>query len=85
MHESQLIQIAHTSAIVIKTIKVFQFFQIKILKAHITFFTVPSIDNLMTGIEKVQNEALIPKEKQVFARSVEESNWFDSGLSFYCQ
>ena len=46
------------------------------------FFTVPSIDNLMTGIEKVQNEALIPKEKQVFARSVEESNWFDSGLSF---
>ena len=41
------------------------------------FFTVPSIDNLMTGIEKVQNEALIPKEKQVFARSVEESNWFD--------
>ena len=36
----------------------------------------------MTGIEKVQNEALIPKEKQVFARSVEESNWFDSGLSF---
>lgn len=46
------------------------------------FFTVPSIDNLMSGIEKVQNEALIPKEKQVFARSVEESNWFDSGLSF---
>jgi ATP-dependent metalloprotease FtsH len=44
------------------------------------FITVPSIDNLMLGMEKVQNEAGIPKEKQVFARSVEETNWMSDQL-----
>lgn len=44
------------------------------------FITVPSIDNLMLGMEKVQNEAGIPKEKQIFARSVEETNWMSDQL-----
>jgi cell division protease FtsH len=44
------------------------------------FITVPSIDNLMLGMEKVQNEAGIPKEKQVFARSIEETNWMSDQL-----
>lgn len=44
------------------------------------FITVPSIDNLMLGMEKVQNEAGIPKEIQVFARSIEETNWMSDQL-----
>ncbi len=44
------------------------------------FITVPSIDNLMLGMEKVQNEAGIPKEKQIFARSIEETNWMSDQL-----
>ncbi|MDP1800598.1 MAG: ATP-dependent zinc metalloprotease FtsH [Bacteroidota bacterium] len=44
------------------------------------FITVPSIDNLMLGMEKVQNEAGIPKDKQVFARSIEETNWMSDQL-----
>lgn len=44
------------------------------------FITVPSIDNLMQGMEKVQNDAGIPKEKQVFARSTEETNWLGDQL-----
>lgn len=46
------------------------------------FITVPSIDNLMQGMEKVQNDAGIPKEKQIFARSTEESNWMTDNLTF---
>jgi cell division protease FtsH len=42
--------------------------------------TVPSIEKFMEGMEKVQNEAQIPKEKQVFARSVEETNWMSDQL-----
>jgi cell division protease FtsH len=34
----------------------------------------------MLGMEKVQNEAGIPKEKQVFARSIEETNWMSDQL-----
>ncbi len=44
------------------------------------FVTVPSIDNFLQGMEKVQNEAGIPKEKQVFARSIEETNWMTDQL-----
>ncbi len=44
------------------------------------YITVPSIDNLMLGMEKVQNEAGIPKEKQIFARSIEETNWMSDQL-----
>ncbi len=44
------------------------------------FITVPSIDNLMQGMEKVQNDAGIPKEKQIFARSTEETNWMSDQL-----
>ena len=46
------------------------------------FITVPSIDNLMQGMEKVQNDAGIPKEKQIFARSTEETNWMTDNLTF---
>ncbi len=44
------------------------------------FITVPSIDNLMQGMEKVQNDAGIPKNKQIFARSTEETNWLSDQL-----
>ena len=46
------------------------------------FITIPSIDNFLSGIEKVQNEAGIPKDKQVFARSVEETNWMSDQLTW---
>lgn len=42
--------------------------------------TVPSVDNFLQGMEKVQNDAGIPKEKQIFARSVEETNWMTDQL-----
>ncbi|MBK9283945.1 MAG: ATP-dependent zinc metalloprotease FtsH [Sphingobacteriaceae bacterium] len=42
--------------------------------------TIPSIDNFLTGMEKVQNEAGIPKNKQVFADSIEETNWMSDQL-----
>lgn len=44
------------------------------------FLTVPSIDVLIQDIEKVQTEAGIPKQKQVFAKSVEETNWMTDQL-----
>ncbi len=44
------------------------------------FITVPSIDNFLAEMEKVQNEAGIPKDKQVYARSVEETNWMTDQL-----
>lgn len=46
------------------------------------FITVPSVENLMQGMEKVQNEAGFPKNKQVFARSTEETNWMTDNLTF---
>ncbi|MBL7901184.1 MAG: ATP-dependent zinc metalloprotease FtsH [Bacteroidia bacterium] len=46
------------------------------------FITIPSIDNFLSGIERVQNEAGIPKDKQVFARSVEETNWMSDQLTW---
>jgi cell division protease FtsH len=42
--------------------------------------TVPSVDNFLQEMQKVQNEAGIPKERQVFARSVEETNWMSDQL-----
>ncbi|MCW3076844.1 MAG: peptidase [Bacteroidetes bacterium] len=42
--------------------------------------TVPSVDNFLQEMQKVQNEAGIPKDKQVFARSVEETNWMSDQL-----
>jgi ATP-dependent metalloprotease FtsH len=42
--------------------------------------TIPSIDNFLTGMEKVQNDAGIPKNKQVFADSIEETNWMSDQL-----
>lgn len=42
--------------------------------------TVPSVDNFLQEMQKVQNEAGIPKDRQVFARSVEETNWMSDQL-----
>jgi cell division protease FtsH len=56
------------------------YFTDKNFKGPHFFITVPSIDNLMLGMEKVQNEAGIPKDKQIFARSVEETNWMSDQL-----
>jgi AFG3 family protein len=44
------------------------------------FVTVPSIDYFLASMEKVQDEARIPKEKQVSARSIEETNWMSDQL-----
>lgn len=44
------------------------------------FVTIPSIDYFLASMEKVQNDAGIPKEKQVSARSVEETNWMSDQL-----
>jgi ATP-dependent metalloprotease FtsH len=40
--------------------------------------SVPSVDNFLQRVEKIQNDAGIPKEKQVYARSSEESSWSES-------
>ncbi|MDX2174073.1 MAG: ATP-dependent zinc metalloprotease FtsH [Bacteroidota bacterium] len=42
--------------------------------------TVPSVDNFLQEMQKTQTEAGIPKDKQVFARSVEESNFMADQL-----
>jgi ATP-dependent metalloprotease FtsH len=44
------------------------------------FVTIPSIDYFLASMEKVQNEAGIPKEKQISARSIEETNWMSDQL-----
>jgi cell division protease FtsH len=44
------------------------------------FVTIPSIDYFLSSMEKVQNDAGIPKEKQISARSVEETNWMSDQL-----
>ncbi|MBL7916944.1 MAG: AAA family ATPase, partial [Bacteroidia bacterium] len=40
--------------------------------------SIPSVDNFLLRLEKVQNDAGIPKENQVLARSSDESSWTDS-------
>lgn len=44
------------------------------------YVTVPSIDYFLSSMEKVQSEAGVPKEKQVSARSIEETNWMTDSL-----
>ena len=44
------------------------------------FVTIASIDYFLSTMEKVQNDAGIPKEKQISARSIEESNWISEQL-----
>jgi ATP-dependent metalloprotease FtsH len=44
------------------------------------FVTIPSIDYFLSSMEKVQNEAGIPKERQITARSIEETNWMSDQL-----
>src|SRR4051812_7957492 len=44
------------------------------------FVTIPSIDYFLASMEKVQNEAGIPKERQISARSIEETNWMSDQL-----
>jgi len=40
--------------------------------------SVPSVENFLERIEKVQKEAGIPSNRQVYARSVQESDWTDT-------
>ena len=44
------------------------------------YITVPSIDKFIGEMERVQNEAGIAKDKQVYARSIEETNWMTDQL-----
>jgi cell division protease FtsH len=46
------------------------------------FVTIPSIDYFLTGMERVQNDAGIPKEKQVSPRSIEETNWMSDSITW---
>jgi cell division protease FtsH len=46
------------------------------------FVTIPSIDYFLASMEKVQNEAGIPKQRQISARSVEETNWMSEQLTW---
>ena len=39
--------------------------------------TVSSVDDFLRRIEKVQDEALIPKERRVYPHSTEETNWMN--------
>jgi ATP-dependent metalloprotease FtsH len=44
------------------------------------YVSIPSIDYFLTSMKEVQEEAGIPKEKQITARSVEETNWVSDSL-----
>jgi AFG3 family protein len=44
------------------------------------YVTVPSIDYFLSSMEKAQDDAGIPKEKQISARSIEETNWMSDQL-----
>jgi len=44
------------------------------------YVTIPSVDYFLTSMEKVQSEAGIPKDRQVSARSIEETNWMSDQL-----
>jgi AFG3 family protein len=44
------------------------------------YITIPSIDYFLSSMEKVQTDAGIPKEKQISAKSVEETNWLTDQL-----
>lgn len=44
--------------------------------------SVPSVDNFLQEIQKTQTEAGITKDKQVFARSVEESNFMSDIIPY---
>jgi AFG3 family protein len=56
------------------------YFPDKKMKGPQFFVTVPSIDYFLSSMEKVQNDAGIPKEKQISARSIEETNWVSDQL-----
>jgi len=42
--------------------------------------SIPSIDNFLLEMEKVQTDAGIPKERRVYASSIEETNWMSDQL-----
>jgi ATP-dependent metalloprotease FtsH len=44
------------------------------------YVSIPSIDYFLTSMKEVQDEAHIPKDKQITARSVEETNWVSDSL-----
>jgi cell division protease FtsH len=56
------------------------YFTDKAYKGPQFFVTIPSIDYFLSSMEKVQNDAGIPKEKQISARSIEETNWMSDQL-----
>lgn len=58
------------------------FFPDRNFKGPQFFVTIPSIDYFLASMEKVQTEAGIPKERQVSARSIEETNWMQEQLTW---
>jgi ATP-dependent metalloprotease FtsH len=56
------------------------YFPDKNFKGPHFFVTIPSIDYFLSSMEKVQNDAGIPKEKQISARSIEETNMMNELL-----
>jgi len=46
------------------------------------FVTIPSVDYFLASMEKVQNEAGIAKQRQISARSIEETNWMGDQLTW---
>jgi ATP-dependent metalloprotease FtsH len=56
------------------------YFPDKKMKGPQFFVTVPSIDHFLSSMEKAQDEAGISKEKQISARSIEETNWVSDQL-----
>ncbi len=39
--------------------------------------SIPSVEFFLQRIQKVQDDAMIPKEKRIYPRSMEETNWTD--------
>lgn len=58
------------------------YFPDKNIKGPQFFVTIPSVDYFLASMEKVQNEAGIAKERQISARSIEETNWMSDQLTW---
>ena len=46
------------------------------------YMTIPSVEYFLNTMKEVQNDAGIPKEKQITARSVDETNWLTDQLTW---
>jgi cell division protease FtsH len=53
------------------------YFPDKRFKGPHFFVSIPSVDFFLNRVEKVQETSNIPKNRQVFPRSIEETNWTD--------